>query len=186
MIASAAAASTGMIAHAPSVGPAIKAGGATYFLSGVMGGSQTASSTSLGIPMESQDYRGQIRAAILAADAAANIVDPLEMGAVRGRELGFGEGKPSWTDDADVRKLFAEVVDAAAAADVVVSYLPTASMGSACELHAAHAAHKTVLCIAPGAMAQNWVVRSFSARTFEDIPALAWFLKETRGGADVA
>ena len=108
------------------------------------------------------------------------------MGAVRGRELGFGEGKPSWTDDADVRKLFAEVVDAAAAADVVVSYLPTASMGSACELHAAHAAHKTVLCIAPGAMAQNWVVRSFSARTFEDIPALAWFLKETRGGADVA
>ena len=100
--------------------------------SGVMGGSQTASSKSLGIPMESQDYRGQIRAAILAADEAANIVDPLEMGAVRGRELGFGEGKPSWTDDADVRKLFAEVVDAAAAADVVVSYLPTASMGSAC------------------------------------------------------
>ena len=132
MIASAAAASTGMIAHAPSIGPAIKAGGATYFLSGVMGGSQTASSTSLGIPMESQDYRGQIRAAILAADETANIVDPLEMGAVRGRELGFGEGKPSWTDDADVRKLFAEVVDAAAAADVVVSYLPTASMGSAC------------------------------------------------------
>ena len=95
-----------------------------------MGGSQTASSKSLGIPMESQDYRGQIRAAILAADETANIVDPLEMGAVRGRELGFGEGKPSWTDDADVRKLFAEVVDAAAAADVVVSYLPTASMGS--------------------------------------------------------
>ena len=74
----------------------------------------------------------------------------------------------------------------AAAADVVISYLPEASMGSAVEIHAAKAAGKTILAVAPGTMAQNWVVRSFSARTFEDIPALAWFLKETRGGADVA
>ena len=147
MIASAAAASTGMIAHAPSIGPAIKAGGATYFLSGVMGGSQTASSKSLGIPMESQDYRGQIRAAILAADEAANIVDPLEMGGARPRaRLWRGQAV---VDRRCRRAQVAEVVDAAAAADVVVSYLPTASMGSACELHAAHAAHKTVLCIAP-------------------------------------
>ena len=61
--------------------------GATYFLSGVMGGSGTATSKTLNINMESQDYRAQIRDVILAADASAVIVDPLELGAQRNAEL---------------------------------------------------------------------------------------------------
>ena len=154
--------------------------GAAYFLSGVMGGSGGGASTELGIAMEDQDYRGRIRHAILAADSAATIVDPLDMGKERAAQL-YPHGTPEqemWADDFDVRDMFRDVVAAAASADVVVSYLPTASMGSAVELHAAHAAGRVVLCVAPGSMRGNWVVRAYSARVFDDIPSLAEYLTQ--------
>lgn len=143
-----------------------------------MGGSGGGASTELGIAMEDQDYRGRIRHAILAADSAATIVDPLDMGKERAAQL-YPHGTPEqemWADDCDVRDMFRDVVAAAASADVVVSYLPTASMGSAVELHAAHAAGRVVLCVAPGSMRGNWVVRAYSARVFDDIPSLAEYL----------
>ena len=157
--------------------------GATYFLSGVMGGSGSGKSTELGIAMESQDYRGMIRRAILAADSTASIVDPLQMGSDRAAQL-YPQGTPEeemWVDDGHVRDMFRDVVAAAAAADVVVSYLPTASMGSAVELHAAHGAGRVVLCVAPGPMRGNWVVRAYSGVVFEDVPALAEFLMSSSG-----
>jgi hypothetical protein len=127
--------------------------------------------------MESQDYRGQMRAAILAADPNAVVVDPLQLAAERAAEWFVEDGVPPWQDDAHVRQMLSEVVAAAAASDVVISYLPTASMGSALELQAAHAAGKTILAIAPANMRSNWVVRSYSSRIFESIPDVASFLQ---------
>ena len=46
-----------------------------YFLSGVMGGSGTGTTTEAGIKM--------VRKAILAADPQAHIIDPLELGEIR-------------------------------------------------------------------------------------------------------
>ena len=58
--------------------------------------------------------------------------------------------------------MFADVVAAASEADVVVCYLPVASMGSAVELHEARKRNKTIVCVVSDQMASNWVVRSYS------------------------
>ncbi len=112
----------------------------TYFISGVMI-SAPGKATEQGLAMEPQDYRTQIRSAITSSDPRATIIDPLVLGAQRAAQL-HPVGTPEselWRDDADVRSMLAEVVGAAAGADVVVCYLPTASMGSAIELHEARA-----------------------------------------------
>jgi hypothetical protein len=153
--------------------------GASYFLSGVMGGSGTGKEKSFGVDMESQDYRAQIEQAILAADPSAKIVDPLQLGAVRASEL-YAPGTPvesMWKEDAHVREMFADVVDGAAKADCIISFLPVASMGSAVELHAARMAGKLIVCITPGSMRGNWVVRSYANSVFESIAELADWLK---------
>ena len=66
----------------------------------------------------------------------------------------------------------------AASTDICVSYLPSASMGSAVELHAARAAAKLILVIAPGPMQGNWVVRSYADHVFEDVAELQAWLTE--------
>lgn len=153
--------------------------GTTYFLSGVMGGSGGGTSHLAGIKVESQDYRAQLRAAILAADPPAVIVDPADVVSKRAPEL-HPSGTPPhafWSEDAAVGTMFDQCVVTAAQCDVVVSYLPTASMGSAIELHAAREAGKLVLVVAPGSMKGNWVVRSFAHHVFEDVPALQTWLE---------
>ena len=131
-----------------------------------------------GVAVESQDYRALMRAAILAFDPTASIIDP---GKVVPEQLAPSLHPPGtltasyWERDSSVRQAFGACVELAAAADVVVSYLPSASMGSAVELHAARAAGRLILVIAPGKMRGNWVVRSYADEIFEDIPALqAW------------
>jgi len=157
--------------------PVVIVPGSRYFLSGVMGGSGAGTSSELGLRMESQDYRSQIRSAILGADPNAVIIDPLQLGAERAAEW-FTQDDPSpWQDDAHVRQMLSEVVAAAAASDVVISYLPSASMGSALELQAAHSAGKMVLAIAPNNMRSNWVVRSCSSMIFDSISEVASFLQ---------
>eukprot|EP00927_Polykrikos_kofoidii_P028479 TRINITY_DN24861_c0_g1_i1.p1 TRINITY_DN24861_c0_g1~~TRINITY_DN24861_c0_g1_i1.p1 ORF type:complete len:194 (+),score=31.83 TRINITY_DN24861_c0_g1_i1:70-582(+) len=161
-------------------GPTI-VGGSTYFLSGVMGGSGGGDNKEFGVAMESQDYRALLRDAVLAADPMARIVDPLALGEVRAAEW-YPPGTPIenyWIDDAHVREMLAEVVAAAAASDVVISFLPSASMGSAVELHAARQASRIILVVAPGNMRGNWVVRSYADRIFESIEELRdWLLSK--------
>jgi len=62
----------------------------------------------------------------------------------------------------------------AAAADVVVCWLPAASMGTAIEMYLAAQAGAAVLTITP--MAANWVVRTYSDRVFADLDAFESFL----------
>ena len=161
--------------------------GASYFLSGVMGGSGSGSSSALGITMEPQDYRAEITAAIRAADATAVVIDPLVMGAERAASLrrrGSGAEAPSaadpWAERSNVKRMFADVVAAAADADVVVSYLPVASMGSAVELHEAHKASRTIICIVSPKMSTNWVVRSYADVTVASIGELGALLLAAR------
>ena len=161
--------------------------GASYFLSGVMGGSGSGSSSALGITMEPQDYRAEITAAIRAADATAVVIDPLVMGAERAASLrrrGSGAEAPCaadpWAERSNVKRMFADVVAAAADADVVVSYLPVASMGSAVELHEAHKASRTIICIVSPKMSTNWVVRSYADVTVASIEELGALLLAAR------
>ncbi|MBI5726126.1 MAG: hypothetical protein HZA50_19355 [Planctomycetes bacterium] len=62
----------------------------------------------------------------------------------------------------------------AAASDVLVAYLPSASMGTAIEMYEAWRGGAIVLAITP--MAANWVVRAYSHKIFPDLPAFEKFL----------
>lgn len=62
----------------------------------------------------------------------------------------------------------------AAAADVVVCYVPEASMGTAIEMYLAAKAGAVVLAITP--MSANWVIRAYSDRIFPDVESFEEFL----------
>lgn len=62
----------------------------------------------------------------------------------------------------------------AAEADVVICWLPEASMGTAVEMYAAHRAGAVVLTITP--MTANWVIRAYSDRIFAGLAAFEEFL----------
>ncbi len=59
--------------------------------------------------------------------------------------------------------------------DVLVSYLPHASMGSAIEIYMADKAGIPVYTV--GSMRENWVIRSYSLQNFDTIDDLAAHLK---------
>ncbi len=69
--------------------------------------------------------------------------------------------------------LFA-LVTLASSCDLVVAYVPQASMGTALEMNAAYEKGVPVIAISP--MRENWVIRALSARVFPDLPAFVAFL----------
>lgn len=76
----------------------------------------------------------------------------------------------------DIVRTLAEGNRLAAASDVVVCWLPAASMGTAVEMHEAARAGAAVVAITP--MAANWVVRAYSDCILPDLAALERFLAE--------
>ena len=58
----------------------------------------------------------------------------------------------------------------AGACDVLIAYVPSASMGTAIEMYEAHRGGAVVLTVSP--MAANWVIRAYSDRIFPDVAAL--------------
>ncbi len=87
----------------------------------------------------------------------------------------------SITYDIDrIRRTFVDGVQRAADSDLVIAYLPSASMGTAIEIYEAARNGAMVLTITP--MVANWVVRCYSDRVLADVEALRAFLAE--GGLD--
>ncbi len=62
----------------------------------------------------------------------------------------------------------------AAGCDVLVAYVPSASMGTAIEMYEAARHGAAVLTVSP--LSANWVVRAYSDRIFPDVAALDAFL----------
>lgn len=77
----------------------------------------------------------------------------------------------------EIRRTLAEGNRRAAECDVLVAYVPAASMGTAVEMHLAAANGAVVLTISP--MSGNWVIRACSDRIF---PSLAEFEAFLAGG----
>jgi hypothetical protein len=73
-----------------------------------------------------------------------------------------------------IRATLAEGNAACAASDVVICWLPEASMGTANEMFLAWEAERLVLTVTP--MAPNWVIRAYSDHIFEDLEALEAFV----------
>jgi len=113
-----------------------------------------------------QSYRVVIGAAIKARFVEAEIIDPMELHPDGGLNYGPEEAK----------RTLLEMADEAARADVLIAYLPEASMGTAVEMWEAHRAGKPILTISP--LAENWVIRFLSTRVFPSLEAFESFVAE--------
>ena len=126
------------------------------FIGGVMQGSHR------GKEINDQGYRQAISQTVRARHPEAEIVDPY---ALFPDSLEF--------DDDLARQVFFDMVEQAAGADVVVVYLPEASMGTALEMVRAYDAGTPVVSISP--MGENWFIRFLSRRVFPTLEAFgAW------------
>ncbi len=82
--------------------------------------------------------------------------------------------------DEEAKETFMYHVDLVKSSDLIVAYLPEASMGTAIEMWEAYKAGVPVWSITP--MRENWVVRITSERIFGTIEELEEFLAQKEAG----
>jgi hypothetical protein len=128
------------------------------FIAGIMQGSRRDNG------VDDQTYRQRITSAIRARIPSAEIVDPWAL----------HPGSPAYGDD-QARQVFMGFNSAAATANVLVAYLPEASMGTAIEMWQAFQAGARVLTISP--LAENWVVKFLSHRVFATLDEFVQFVE---------
>ncbi len=130
------------------------------FIAGLMQGSRQDDD------VHTQDYRRLITRALRARHPEAEILDPWEL----------HPGALSYTPEQAKQTLLGEI-ELAGACDVLIAYLPEASMGSALEMWAAHQAGAPIFAITK--MTRNWVVQSLSTQIH---PTLEDFLEFVESG----
>ena len=133
----------------------------TFFIAGIIQGSVRSDT------MHPQDYRERIRKILASHVPDAEVYCPIEH---HPDSLKY--------DDAHGREVFFDHLERAGAADVVVAFLPEASMGTAIEMWEAHRNGRIVLTVTD--MTVNWSVKFLSTRIFPDLSAFERFV--TDGG----
>jgi hypothetical protein len=139
----------------------------SVFIGGVMQASNT------GIELLDQSYRTEIAAALKARWPETQIVDPLLL----------HPNSPAY-DDAAARETLFAMAELAARSDLVIVYLPVASMGTALEMYMAYQAGVPVVAISP--MQTNWVVRALATRLFTTMDAFRLALAASENLAELA
>jgi hypothetical protein len=127
------------------------------FIAGIMQGSRTDRD------IDAQDYRDKIARALQSHVPGIEIVDPL---ALHPDSVNYSPEQAKQT--------LLELVALAGQADVLVAYVPSASMGTAIEMWHAYQGQASVYTISP--MMDNWVIRSLSERVFPDMTAFEAFV----------
>jgi len=112
-----------------------------------------------------QGYRDEIAALVRRYHPEVEIVDPLKL----------HPDSVSYSREEAVAT-FLSMLDEAAAADVLVAYLPEASLGTAIEVWRAYTAGKPVYVISP--MANNWMLWATSTRIFADLAAFEAYVAD--------
>lgn len=121
-----------------------------------IGGVMQASNPGKGIV--DQGYRQQIALAIAARWPEIEVTDPFSL-----------HPNSVEYDDASASETLFAMVNLAASSDLVIAYVPTASMGTAMEMHAAYLHGIPVIAISP--LRTNWVIIALSRRIFPDLPS---------------
>jgi hypothetical protein len=122
------------------------------FLAGIMQGSH------LGAVIHNQNYRADLIALLAEHLPGAEIYDPL---ADHADSLDY--------DDAQGRSVFMKHNAMCGEVDLLVAFVPEASMGTAIEMWEAHRAGRRVVTISP--LSHNWAVRFLSDVVYADIDA---------------
>jgi nucleoside 2-deoxyribosyltransferase len=128
------------------------------FIAGVIQGSHQDKS------IHSQDYRQELRTLLASAFPNAEIYDPFE-----------GHENSIEYDDIQGRTTFLSGIKAVLESDLVIAYLPHASLGTAIEVWESYRKGIPVWTISP--MKTNWVVRFCSDIVFENIDDFASYLQ---------
>jgi hypothetical protein len=133
------------------------------FLSGIISGSLT------GKEIHQQTYRDELRAILRECAPAATILCPWDM---HPDAVNFGPEM--------ARAALVAEIEAAASSDLIVAYIPQASMGTAIEIWEAHKRGVPILVITT--LVHNWVVLLTARQTFPTIDDFAAFARS--GGLD--
>jgi len=121
-----------------------------FFLAGIMQGSHQAAT------LHSQDYRGHIKQLLTEHFPGAEVYDPLSDHA---DSLSY--------DDRLGRKVFFHHNHLCRDVDVVLAFVPEASMGTAIEMWEAFQSGRAVIAISP--MTHNWAVKFLSHQLYADL-----------------
>jgi hypothetical protein len=133
------------------------------FIAGIMQGSR------LDRYIDNQDYREFIAQALRDRCPGVEIVDPNDL-------------HPNGVDYGDelAKQTLLDMAELAGQADVVVAYVPEASMGTAIEMWQAFQSNVPVITISP--MAANWVVKYLSSVVLPDLESFRRWVVD--GGLD--
>ncbi len=124
-----------------------------FFLAGIMQGSHRAAA------LHNQDYRAHLRHLLAAHFPGAEIYDPL---ADHSDSLSY--------DEEQGRRVFFHHNRLCREVDVVLAFVPEASMGTAIEMWEAYQHGKAVIAVSP--MSHNWAVKFLSHELYADLDAL--------------
>ncbi len=128
------------------------------FLAGIIQGSHRDKT------IHSQDYRERIISAIQSAFPDAVIYNPFD-----------GHEKSIEYDDQKGKETFFSALEEIKKCDLMIAYLPHASLGTAIEIWECHKLGIPVWTIT--GMKTNWVVRFCSEKIFDDIESFAQHLQ---------
>jgi len=117
------------------------------FIAGIMQGSNKDHE------IYDQDYRQRISDAIKINHPNAEIVDPFSL---------FPDSIDF--DDKRAKQVLLDMAAEAGSSDIVIAFVPKASLGTALEMIRAYDNGKIIISISP--MSKNWVIRTFSTKIF--------------------
>jgi sulfur carrier protein ThiS len=143
----------------PVVGGSDRAGSELWrvFIGGIMQGSRRENT------IDTQDYRLIIGQCLRSHLLNVEVIDPFEL---HPNSVAY--------DTAAARRTLIDLAQAAGLADVVVVYVPEASMGTALEMWEAYRGGKPIFAISP--LVYNWVVRCLATRVFADLDEFCAFV----------
>ena len=128
------------------------------FLAGIIQGSLPST-------IHDQDYRREIADLVREHLPQAQVFDPFDQ---HPDSLSY--------NPAQGRDVFFDLMDRASQTDILIAFLPEASMGTAIEMWSAF--HSGAVILTVSGLTENWVVRFLSDKVVPDIDALRGFLKE--------
>lgn len=117
--------------------------------------------------IESQDYRLQIRDALQRLVPGVQLIDPWEENP---NSLAYS--------DEQARHTFLSMTNKASEADLLISYLPLPSMGTAMEMWQAYQANTYIIAVTP--FVHHWAIRFTANEILPDLDSLFGLLENGR------
>jgi len=134
------------------------------FIGGIMQG-PIISTPGGGPAIHGQHYRARIASLVRQHYPGVEILDPFEL-----------HPNSVEYDREQAIETFLAMLEEAAAADVLIAYLPEASLGTAAEVWCAYTAGKPVYVLSP--MVHNWMLWATATRILEDWDAFEAFVAQ--------